>query len=254
MHLRPQSNRRHANARPRARAHRRRFMQATTNHVSPTPCHSERHCKDESGKRLGSRSRDPIGYEGSEWNLYEFLFSSPTCLLDPFGLCPEPRTEKECCDAAKQNGDDDDDAGGVICCDGRKVSCVWLSGGTDPDDPDAPSDPIGIGIIDSCIKEHEDVHHVHVPDCPSKIPHLKRPNTKPGIGDDRAECDAYKKEEKCLLRNIRKCRGNPQCVRDVRDEIELVRKRRAKHCKRAFELEENRRRFLGLSRHTFFGI
>jgi hypothetical protein len=31
-------------------------------------------------------SRDPIGYEGSQWNLYEYVSSSPLFALDPFGL------------------------------------------------------------------------------------------------------------------------------------------------------------------------
>lgn len=31
-------------------------------------------------------TRDPIGYEGSEWNLYEYVASSPTGYFDPSGL------------------------------------------------------------------------------------------------------------------------------------------------------------------------
>ncbi|MCG8649639.1 MAG: RHS repeat-associated core domain-containing protein, partial [Pirellulales bacterium] len=33
-------------------------------------------------------SRDPIGYEGSKWGLYEMVESSPLTLLDPQGLGP----------------------------------------------------------------------------------------------------------------------------------------------------------------------
>jgi len=36
--------------------------------------------------RLESFSRDPIGYEGSEWNLYEYVAGKPTKYLDPSGL------------------------------------------------------------------------------------------------------------------------------------------------------------------------
>lgn len=36
-------------------------------------------------KPIGFCSRDPIGYEGSEWNLYEYVSSNPLNLVDPFG-------------------------------------------------------------------------------------------------------------------------------------------------------------------------
>jgi hypothetical protein len=35
--------------------------------------------------RLGSCSRDPVGYEGSEWNLYEYVGGRPTVAMDPSG-------------------------------------------------------------------------------------------------------------------------------------------------------------------------
>ena len=34
----------------------------------------------------GFLTRDPIGYEGSEWNLYQYLNSSPLYKMDPSGL------------------------------------------------------------------------------------------------------------------------------------------------------------------------
>jgi len=36
--------------------------------------------------RLGTCSRDPIGYEGSEWNLFQYVGSMPTRFVDPTGL------------------------------------------------------------------------------------------------------------------------------------------------------------------------
>ena len=35
---------------------------------------------------------DPIGYEGSRWNLYEYMMSRPIVLTDAFGLYPSPIT------------------------------------------------------------------------------------------------------------------------------------------------------------------
>jgi uncharacterized protein RhaS with RHS repeats len=34
-------------------------------------------------------TRDPIGYEGSEWGLYEYVDSSPLVYVDPTGLDPD---------------------------------------------------------------------------------------------------------------------------------------------------------------------
>jgi len=40
-------------------------------------------------------TRDPIGYEGSPWNLYEYVGSTPTSLLDSSGLAMSGRIT--CC-------------------------------------------------------------------------------------------------------------------------------------------------------------
>jgi len=84
MHLRPPTNGNDVNARVRARAHRRRCKLAATKHGSPTPCRTERHFKAERCKRLGSRSRDPVGYVDG-LNLFEYTDSMPTFNIDPSG-------------------------------------------------------------------------------------------------------------------------------------------------------------------------
>ena len=86
MHLRPPTNRRSLNARVRARAQRRRCIRIATRHDSPTPCRSSRHCKGEGGKRLGSRSRDPIGYVDG-FSFYQYANAKPIDLSDPTGHC-----------------------------------------------------------------------------------------------------------------------------------------------------------------------
>jgi hypothetical protein len=53
-----------------------------------SPCRLKRRCTYEKSAQVGSCSRDPIGYEGSPWNLYEFNFSAPTDWVDPSGLAP----------------------------------------------------------------------------------------------------------------------------------------------------------------------
>ena len=39
---------------------------------------------------IGSFTRDPIGFDGSEWDLYQFVKSRATVGLDPSGLVDVP--------------------------------------------------------------------------------------------------------------------------------------------------------------------
>ena len=48
-------------------------------------------------KTIGFLTRDPIGYEGSEWGLYEYGLSSPIEFSDPTGEC----AIKDCCCCAE---------------------------------------------------------------------------------------------------------------------------------------------------------
>ena len=69
-----------------ARAKNHSGMSGRFRSISPTPCRSKRTCTYDSQTRLESCSRDPIGYDGSPWNLYEYVNGNPINLLDPFGL------------------------------------------------------------------------------------------------------------------------------------------------------------------------
>ncbi|TWU03447.1 hypothetical protein Pla100_03740 [Neorhodopirellula pilleata] len=143
----------------------------------------------------------------------------------------EPRPEQECCDEAKAAGMSDGDAGGVVCCDGRKVSCVWISTGYLIGHPDRPTEPTAIKIIDECVKKHEDTHHGHIDDCKAKVPSLERPDFSAGVDADKGECEAYKAEEKCMKGKIVKCRGRLNCANQVRQVLEILKKRRDRHCR-----------------------
>lgn len=71
---------------PRARAHFRSCMlPASGDFKSNADGHLRGSLYGEGGQ-LGSCSRDPIGFEGSPWNCYEFLRGSPANELDPSGL------------------------------------------------------------------------------------------------------------------------------------------------------------------------
>ncbi|XZE46926.1 RHS repeat domain-containing protein [Pirellulaceae bacterium SH467] len=47
------------------------------------------------GRFLG---RDPIGFGGSMWNLYEYAKGTPQSLLDPTGLCGQGQDKADCHD------------------------------------------------------------------------------------------------------------------------------------------------------------
>ena len=68
-----------------ARGGDRRYTSDASPCVSPTACRPKRTCTYESCTRLESCTRDPIGYEGSQWNLYEYVGSDPVDRVDPSG-------------------------------------------------------------------------------------------------------------------------------------------------------------------------
>ena len=194
-------------------------------------------------------TRNAIGWRAGQFSFYAYLNDRPVSGLDPSGLCQKKRTDKECCDAAKTtkatgaaldavskminsgiNDDGKDDSiagssiGGVICCDGRKVSCVWESGGNTN-----TKNKKGREIIDLCITEHEKEHEGQLPDCDPK-PDLYRPKV-PRDKKDRYECDAYTREKKCLETHKKDCAGDAECESAVESEIEHAEQGIKKYCK-----------------------
>jgi len=189
----------------------------------------------------GSFSRDPIGFKGSEWSLYEYCDGNAIVKTDPDGLCGK-RTDDECCDDAKKAGlNEDSDSksnGGVICCDGRKVSCAW---GVPKSLDDKDAKPIAL----KCIKKHEDDHHDDIT-CDPKNP-LERPlsNTTTPEAYAREECRAYTEHLRCLLGHgtwemdptgkWRMTQRPPECqtdscVQDLEREVNRVRRQRQSQC------------------------
>lgn len=82
IHRRSLKNRTRAPARCSGVKLRRACIETTVKRTgNPT-------CTYESRGRLESCSRDPIGFEGSPWGLYEYVRSRPSVLRDPTGLIP----------------------------------------------------------------------------------------------------------------------------------------------------------------------
>lgn len=85
MQLRSVPRRQQRQHAPRARREDRSCRRATPRCVSPTNHRLKPHPKRAASARSVSRSRDPIGYEGSPWNLYEYLNGLPLLGTDPTG-------------------------------------------------------------------------------------------------------------------------------------------------------------------------
>jgi len=121
----------------------------------------------ESCIRLESFTRDPIGYEGSAWGLYEYVDGMPLTLNDPTGLKGEASCEEKlysCVQAAKDEREECVKNEPVFACDlsfaQRVLNCKEGKGGykecTDkrrqppkkpPKGPKKPKPPKGPGIV-----------------------------------------------------------------------------------------------------------
>jgi RHS repeat-associated protein len=198
-------------------------------------------------------SRDPMGYEGSEHNLYEYVTGKAVSLNDASGLhtaalpicdCP-PATQRSnaaCCAAAVTAGIAGVSAGGVVCCDGRKVICVWLTGGVAGGG--GTGNPAADAIIDSCITAHENQHIIQGDiaggeiggSCPKGCGYVSRPpfplSTRLLGNQNRQECHAYRVELDCLTRNARAmCGGVVACEAAVEIRIAFIAGQIATRCR-----------------------
>ena len=80
----------YAHSPPRARGQDRRRTCGDSLRRQPNESIEPRTTNYAGHARLGTCSRDPIGYEGSEWNLYAYCDSQPLTRLDPTGLFSPP--------------------------------------------------------------------------------------------------------------------------------------------------------------------
>ncbi len=167
-------------------------------------------------------SRDPIGYEGSKWDLYAYVDGMPTRFLDPSGLACQPEiSDKKCCEDGDTFFNPGRSQGGTMCCLGRKVSCVWVLGGrTDVNDPDAKE------IIDHCSFVHEDSHHQDV-ECNPDRP-IDRP--RPIIPLPATECHAFRAQIHCIEFFSRNCGSSNNCERELEEELIELGKLRDENC------------------------
>ena len=104
-------------------------------------------------------SRDPLGPNSSDSNLYRYCMNRPSMLTDPSGLdvidwliswCkpqrPKPRCQNVCGKALAQGLVRPGQVGGVICCDGVQYVCAWWPGGS------------RYGFQGPCTLQHEGSH------------------------------------------------------------------------------------------------
>ena len=103
MQLRSVPRRQQRQHAPRARREDRSCRRATPRCVSPTNHRLKPHPKRAASARSVSRSRDPIGYKGSPWSLYEYVLGRPLMMQDPSGLRGDcHRNYKVCTEAAHE--------------------------------------------------------------------------------------------------------------------------------------------------------
>ncbi|TWU02318.1 hypothetical protein Pla52n_33680 [Stieleria varia] len=111
MQLRQKLPRRHLISRTRARGASRSCHQPIRPHTSSTPHRPKRRCTFNAVTQVESCSRDPIGFGGSQWNLYEYVDSEPLVKVDPKGL----QGHHKCCNGTKYSSNVQG------CCGGKKI-------------------------------------------------------------------------------------------------------------------------------------
>jgi hypothetical protein len=97
MHLRQKSRRRQRKNSLRARGEDRSCISGASRCSLRANLRVKRTCSYESRARLESCSRDPIGFWGSMWLLYEYVSARPLNRLDPSGKSDiEPKLPHHC--------------------------------------------------------------------------------------------------------------------------------------------------------------
>ena len=86
MQLQQKLQLRHRPNRVPARGGVRCDLRRDSRRDSPTPGRVKRHRRKGRDAQVESCSRDPIGFEGSQWNLYEYVDGGPVVRTDPQGL------------------------------------------------------------------------------------------------------------------------------------------------------------------------
>lgn len=167
-------------------------------------------------------TRDSDEYRSEDLNLFRYSAGSPVNFVDPDGkqgkMPAKPRQDKECCEEAlkmKFNFIGDRRIGGtVVCCDGRKVSCVWI---------DTKSGNLKADTrIRRCLLEHEDHHHDDVKRCPGCLDCLERAVWKKPENEAIEECAAYRVERKCLRQAIHFCGRVPSCMDALNQRLKEI--------------------------------
>ena len=193
-------------------------------------------------------SRDPIGFKGSEWDLYELFNTKVLVERDPSGLggggalagfarcCGgvtyDSRTN--CCDGsniismrscevccsevrrikAAQNTPIKD-YGFTACCDGKWCACNTKDTWTHITNSKSKD------IIASCVDKHEKTHFPDHPD-PCECGKIARRGQQDRYWEDWNECEGYSTEYSCLRRNKSLCNGDLECEYDVEQRMGSV--------------------------------
>ena len=161
----------------------------------------------------GFVTRDPIGYEGEDSNLYRYVQNNPIIYSDAKGL--RISIEGDAC-----NSSDiivGRDLAGVVCSDGDKVLCVWRH----PIDIPEKTGRAKL-IITACLYAHELFHAQFHIDCPACGVSRGRLNGKTQKDKTNQECAAHIVERTCLQVGKWACLGDEGCEFDVNSRISEI--------------------------------
>ena len=198
-------------------------------------------------------TRDPIGFKGSEWGLYELFDSWPLIQKDSSGLgggasghsrccagkmydhrvsgcCADKvyalsssccrdatiipsRTCQTCCNAINELRD----FGFLVCCDGKWCPCNTMTSGLHPE----YANELARKIIAFCVDKHEVSHIGDDPGTCQCGDEPRKSYTTAG-SQDWNECRAYSVEYQCLRNSLKYCKGDSNCEDEVRLRMDSI--------------------------------
>ena len=182
-------------------------------------------------------TRDPIGFDGGSYGIYEIFYSHPLAYVDPMGFCAEDKDkddpkydDPECCEKFKKDFKEEiKKVGGVIatviCCKGKYIRCI-VKGAKER----GFTDPEAIKLIDRCVKAHEKEHidKKHILPCDKKKD-IDWPGSDPKVSWHERECVALGAELPCLEAAKKECTTDA-CRAEMDEVIADAKSDRDYHC------------------------
>lgn len=173
-------------------------------------------------------SWDPIGEDGGV-NIYDMVWSNPVNRYDILGQMGNLRIDP-CKQFQNSNPNRTKEMGGVVCYNGVLHYCCWHS-------EDFPAEYRS--QMAYCVRQHEMDHVDDVQTCsdhPCDRGHIYMPPWDPAKDRAAEECEAYTREMKCLIDQMKKTcnklhgKSRDDCEEAFEDVIEGVKRDKTTAC------------------------